>query len=90
MVSSRFRSLLLFAATISFLAVLLAAPLQGQTTQPSLVVNRITAPIDENQLVTLKGTVHPLAKAANDRGAAPDSMALDRVHLMLKRSPAQE
>ena len=65
-------------------------PLHAQTAQPSLAVSRITAAIDENSRVTLKGTVHPLANAANDRGAAPDSMPLQRLHLVLKRSPAQE
>ena len=39
---------------------------------------RIVNPIDESQLVTLKGTVHPLANARNDRGAAPDEMQLER------------
>ena len=52
----------------------------------SRIVNRI----DEKQLVTLKGTVHRLANARNDRGAAPDEMLLDRMHLLLKRSDAQE
>jgi len=51
---------------------------------------RITSPIDETQLVTLSHTVHPLANAANDRGAAPDGMQLDRLQLVLQRSPAQE
>jgi len=80
----------LFVATTLGLAALLAAPLRAQTAQPPLAVNRITAAIDENSRVTLKGTVHPLANAANDRGAAPDGMPLQRLHLVLKRSPAQE
>ena len=40
--------------------------------------------------MTLHGYVHPLANAANDRGAAPDSMPLSRMHLVLKRSDTQE
>ena len=63
---------------------------QGQDTQAPLVANRIVAPIDENSRVTLHGYVHPLASAANDRGVAPDSMPLPRLHLVLKRSAAQE
>jgi hypothetical protein len=51
---------------------------------------RIVSPINERQLVPLKGTVHPLANARNDRGAAPDEMKLERVHLLLTRSAAQE
>ena len=51
---------------------------------------RITTPIDASQLVPLKGSVHPLANAQNDRGAASPEMQLDRLHLILKRSPAQD
>ena len=51
---------------------------------------RITSPINSSQLVTLKGTVHPLANPQNDRGPAPQSMQLTRMHLILKRSPAQD
>jgi hypothetical protein len=51
---------------------------------------RINAPIDASQLVPLKGSVHPLANAQNDRGPASAGMQLDRLHLILKRSPAQE
>ena len=51
---------------------------------------RITAPIDASQLVTVKGSVHPLANALNDRGPASPDMQLDRLHLILKRGPAQE
>jgi subtilase family serine protease len=50
----------------------------------------IVRPIDESRLETLHGTVSPLANAANDRGAAADEMQLDRLQLVLKRSPAQE
>jgi hypothetical protein len=51
---------------------------------------RIVNQVDESQLVTLKGTVHRLANAANDRGVAPESMQLERMHLVLKRSDSQE
>ncbi len=65
---------------------------QVATTAPavSLVTNRLTRPVDENARITLKGTVHPLANAANDRGPAPASMPLDRIQVVLKRSDAQE
>ncbi len=51
---------------------------------------RIVNPIDESHLITLKGTVNPLANPRNDRGPAPDSLPLKRIHLYLKRSPSQE
>jgi hypothetical protein len=59
----------------------------GQSAAPAV---RILEPIDERQLVTLGGTVHPLANAKNDRGPEPDSTPLGRIHLMLKRSASQQ
>lgn len=66
-----------------------AAPLFAQSRTP-VVPNRIVQTIDNNARVTLHGYVHPLANPANDRGPAPDSMPLDRMHLVLKRSDSQE
>lgn len=51
---------------------------------------RITQAVDEKNLATLKGNVHPLARAEFDRGAAPPDLRLDRMWLVLKRSTAQE
>jgi len=76
----------LVAAASSFVT---PASLVAQATS-SLVTTRLTQAINENSRVTLKGTVYPLANAANDRGAAPDSMPLSRLTLVLKRSDAQE
>ena len=76
---------------LAFTTVSLITPLQLHAqAAPSLVTTRLTQPIDENVLVTFRGTVHPLANPANDRGAAPDSMPLDRIQVILKRSPVQE
>ena len=52
--------------------------------------SRLTQPVNEHALVTLRGTVHPLANAANDRGPASPDMQLERLQLVLKRSPQQE
>ena len=68
-------------------ALLCTTALFAQNAAPAI---RVVNPIDETQLVTLKGTVHPLANARNDRGVAPDSMQLGRMHLVLKRSDGQE
>jgi subtilase family serine protease len=51
---------------------------------------RITQAIDETQLVTLKGNVHPLARPEFDQGAASDSMPAMRMLLLLQRSLDQE
>ncbi|MGC2639716.1 MAG: protease pro-enzyme activation domain-containing protein [Acidobacteriaceae bacterium] len=54
------------------------------------VPSRIVAPIDEANLVTLKGNVHPLAQARFDRGAAPAAAPTGRVLLLLQRSATQQ
>jgi hypothetical protein len=51
---------------------------------------RLTQPVDAHARVTLGGTVPPLANARNDRGPASRDMPLDRLQLILKRSPQQE
>jgi subtilase family serine protease len=50
----------------------------------------ITQPVDDAQRVTLKGNVHPLARTEFDRGAVPADLAMDRMLLVLKRSPEQD
>jgi len=59
------------------------------TSDRSAVENRITTPVEENARIVFKGTVHPLANAANDRGRAPESLPLERIHLLLQRSDSQ-
>ena len=51
---------------------------------------RITRAIDNTQLVRLKGNVHPLARARFDQGAMNDVQPVDRMLLLLQRSPDQE
>lgn len=84
--SRTFRALVSVAAALCLLA---PAALQAQA-RATLVPNRLTQPINDNARVTLKGTVHPLANAFNDRGAVSASMPLDRIQIVLKRSPAQQ
>jgi subtilase family serine protease len=50
----------------------------------------VTGVVDESERVTLRGTVHPLAVAANDRGPVPDSLAAQRMLLILNRPPDRE
>jgi subtilase family serine protease len=83
--ASTVRSLAIVSASLS----LLGPALPAQTGQ-SVVPSRIVAPVDESARVVLHGYVHPLANAANDRGVAPDSMPLSRMHLVLRRSSSQE
>ncbi|AXC15146.1 putative periplasmic aspartyl protease [Acidisarcina polymorpha] len=80
------------------LAVLMAAPLalstssQAQEISQAVPANpaRITEAVDNSKLTKLKGNVHPLARKANDKGAADSSLAANRMQLILRRSPSQE
>lgn len=75
-------------AIASAAVALTAVSLPAQTT--AVAPSRILAPVDDAARVTLHGYVSPLARAANDRGPAPDSMPLERMHLVLAHSPAQQ
>jgi len=52
--------------------------------------NLITEKIVESNTVPLQGSVHPLATAKNDQGAAGDDQPLGHVFLMLNRSAEQQ
>ena len=82
MINSRSLPLCVLASVFCF-----SIASQAQHAGPAV---RIVNAIDESQRVTLSHTVSPLANAANDRGAAPDGMQLDRMQLVLQRSPDQE
>jgi hypothetical protein len=58
--------------------------------QVSRVPARITQAIDETQLVWLQGNVHPLARPEFDRGLVSDATPMNRMLLLLQRSPEQE
>ena len=51
---------------------------------------RITQPVDGESFIALPGHTHPLARPADDRGAAPDSLPMKRMLLVLQRAPEQE
>src|SRR5215469_7043986 len=82
--SSVGRYVRLLCALVVLIPSLAVAQTAAQT--PS----RIVAPVDESALTVLKGNVYPLATAKFDRGAAPDSLPMERMLLVLKRSPEQE
>ena len=50
----------------------------------------VTQPVDDTKLTMLRGNTHPLARAQYDQGAAPASLAMDHMLLVLKRSPEQQ
>lgn len=76
--------------TLVLLILAISFPLAAQTSQPSLAVNRIVAPIDDTNLVSLHGNIHPLAQARYDRGPAPVSTPTGRLTLVLQPSAVQQ
>jgi hypothetical protein len=74
----------LLAAALLLLVPGLAAA-QGSPVRP-----RITDRIDESRLSVLQGNTHPLARPQFDQGAAPPNLPMNRMLLILKRSPEQE
>ncbi|MDQ2712117.1 MAG: protease pro-enzyme activation domain-containing protein, partial [Acidobacteriota bacterium] len=52
--------------------------------------NLVNQTVNETQLVTLAGNVHPLARVQFDNGSASAALPLDRMMLVLKRSKQQE
>ncbi len=80
---ARFSRILVFFAFISLL------PLRSFA-QTSPTQARITQALDESQLTVLKGNTYPMARAQYDRGPAPASLPMNRMLLVLRRSPEQE
>jgi len=52
--------------------------------------SRITNAIDESRLTTLHGNTHPLARPQFDQGAAPPSLPVRRMLMVLTRGSQQE
>lgn len=53
-------------------------------------LSRVVEAIDESKLVTLSGNTHPLARPEFDHGKVDPQLMLERMQLVLKRSPEQE
>jgi len=57
---------------------------------PAQKPDRVVRPIDENNVVTLAGNVHPLARGEFDLGAVANDTVLERMVLELEPSKAQQ
>lgn len=77
----------LSCTSLCLFLVLAAMPALAQQFAPQPL---ITQPIDESLLTTLKGNVHPLAQPQFDMGVAAPSLPLQRMLLVLRRSPQQD
>lgn len=71
-------------------ALALAVSVSCALAQMRPVLGRVPAPIDESQVVTLDGNVHPFARPEFEIGDAPRGTRLDRMLLLLKPTSSQQ
>jgi Pro-kumamolisin, activation domain/Bacterial Ig-like domain (group 3) len=71
-------------------SVFFVLPRSFASAQQLTVPSRILEPVNETKLTILKGNTHRLARPQFDRGSAPSDLPMDRMLLVLKRSPEQE
>ena len=62
----------------------------GEGVENSAVPSRVVEHVDDAKLVRLPGNVHPMAQAKFDKGRVDPGKLLERMVLVLKRSPEQE
>jgi trimeric autotransporter adhesin len=80
--------LLAIFGSVGIMALPGIAYAQGVLGAPT--TTRITQPVDEGDLVSLKGNTHPLAQARFDQGAVSESAPTGRLILLLQRSATQQ
>jgi hypothetical protein len=71
---------------ICVLACCFSSTIQAQSAPPSRVLHAV----DNAVRITLPGNIHPLARPEFDQGEAPANLPMNRMLLVLKRSPEQE
>ena len=92
-VSSAFFIFLFVLFAVIFTATFLWVPAAAQqSASAALPAPRplITQALDESRMKVLKGNTHPLARREFDLGTAPATLPMERMLLVLKRSPEQE
>lgn len=82
--------IILASVVLSLSAAVFAQESSAAQPKAALPQPLITQAVSEAQLTVLKGNTHPLAKPQFDLGTAPATLPMQRMLLVLKRSPAQE
>ena len=77
-------------ASLVFLVVSTLVASTLAAAQQRYVAPRINEPLDEGRRIVLKGNIHPLACTQFEVAAAPPNLPMERMLLVLKRSPEQE
>jgi hypothetical protein len=75
---------------LAIVFALLLALVGARATQAQERTPLVTQPVDTSRLTTLRGNVHPMALAKYDHGAAPGSLPMQHLTLVLARSAANE
>ncbi len=83
---SRFRTISVCLAIISAFALFVPFA----SAQSLAIPSRIVQPIDEANRTVLTGNTYYLARAQYDVGAAPSTLPMERMLLLLRRGPDQE
>jgi len=86
--ASCLKSLVLTCTVLGLLSTTSAATSSAGCTP--LANNRVTSVVDDGVLTPLSSNVHPLARAEFDQGRVSDSLPLQHIVMLLKRSPEQE
>src|SRR5580704_10963970 len=92
----RFTQVLAGLFLVVGLAILAAAQessLTGESAETQSVpprVDRVVDRVDDARLVKLNGNVHPMARAESDKGRVDSNKRLERIIMVLKRSPEQD
>ena len=55
-----------------------------------VVESRVVDRVDDARLMKLTGSVHPMAQARFEQGLVDSQLPMERMQLVLQRSPAQE
>jgi hypothetical protein len=85
-----------FAVSVVCLALMLFAsastPASSQVPLNDVVpvTSRVVSPVDDTKLVQLKGNTHPQARPEFEKGLVDGGKLLERMVLVLQRSPEQE
>lgn len=82
-------SALLSGLTIATLVLAGSIPAFSQSRLPA-PRSRVLQDADDTRVTTLSGNTHPLARPEFDQGALADATPLNRIVLILQRSPEQE
>lgn len=79
-----------FRFCIAFLALFSLILSNRAFAQQKYIPQRVNEPVDDSRRIVLKGSVHPMARSQYDVGAAPSDLPMERMLLVLKRSPEQQ